>query len=48
MAEKTATINTPLGIHARPAALLVQAAAQFAADAKRRVFFRGDPQRRLR
>ena len=32
MVEKTATINNPLGIHARPAALLVQAAAQFKAD----------------
>jgi phosphocarrier protein len=32
MAEKTVTINNPLGIHARPAALLVQAAAQFKAD----------------
>ena len=32
MAEQTATINNPLGIHARPAALLVQAAAQFTAE----------------
>ena len=32
MVEKTATINNPLGIHARPAALLVQTAAQFKAD----------------
>ena len=32
MLEKTATINNPLGIHARPAALLVQAAAQFQAN----------------
>lgn len=31
MVEKTATINNSLGIHARPAALLVQAAAQFEA-----------------
>lgn len=32
MVEKTATINNPLGIHARPAALLVQTAAQFKAE----------------
>ena len=32
MAERTATINNQLGIHARPAALLVQAAAQFKAE----------------
>ncbi len=32
MVEKTATITNPLGIHARPAALLVQAAAQFTAN----------------
>ena len=32
MVEKTATINNPLGIHARPAALLVQTAAQFNAE----------------
>ena len=32
MLEKTAIIKNPLGIHARPAALLVQAAAQFKAD----------------
>ena len=32
MVEKTATIINPLGIHARPAALLVQAAAQFTAN----------------
>ncbi|HIG53631.1 MAG TPA: HPr family phosphocarrier protein [Candidatus Latescibacteria bacterium] len=32
MVEKTATINNPLGIHARPAALLVQAAARFKAE----------------
>lgn len=32
MPEKMATIKNPLGIHARPAALLVQAAAQFKAD----------------
>lgn len=32
MVEKTATINNPLGIHARPAALLVQTAARFTAD----------------
>ena len=32
MVEKTATINNPLGIHARPAALLVQKAAQFKAE----------------
>ncbi len=32
MVEKTATINNPLGIHARPAALLVQTAGRFKAD----------------
>ena len=32
MAERTATINNQLGIHARPAALLVQAAAQLKAE----------------
>ncbi len=32
MVEKTATINNPLGIHARPAALLVQTAAKFKAE----------------
>ncbi len=32
MVEKTATIINPLGIHARPAALLVQAAAQYTAN----------------
>ena len=32
MVEKTATITNPLGIHARPAALLVKAAAQFTAN----------------
>ena len=32
MIEKTATINNPLGIHARPAALLVQTAARFKAE----------------
>ena len=32
MVEKTATINNPLGIHARPAALVVQTAAQFQAE----------------
>ena len=32
MPEKTATIKNLLGIHARPAALQVQAAAQFKAD----------------
>ena len=32
MLEKTATINIPLGIHARPAALLVQVAARFNAE----------------
>lgn len=32
MVEKTATITNPLGIHARPAALLVQAAARFTAN----------------
>ena len=32
MLEKTATINNPLGIHARPAALLVQVAARFNAE----------------
>ena len=32
MSEKIATIKNPLGIHARPAALLVQAAARFTAD----------------
>ena len=32
MVEKTATITNPLGIHARPAALLVRAAAQFEAN----------------
>lgn len=32
MVEQTATIHNPLGIHARPAALLVQTAAQFQAD----------------
>ena len=32
MVEKTATINNPLGIHARPAALLVQMAARFKAE----------------
>ena len=39
MVEKTATITNPLGIHARPAALLVQAAAQFTANI---YFSRGD------
>jgi len=32
MAEKTVVVTNPLGIHARPATLLVQTAAQFAAD----------------
>ena len=32
MLKKTATINNPLGIHARPAALLVQVAARFNAE----------------
>ena len=32
MVEKTAIITNPLGIHARPAALLVQAAARFTAN----------------
>ena len=32
MVEKMATITNPLGIHARPAALLVQAAARFTAN----------------
>ncbi len=39
MIEKTVTINNPLGIHARPAALLVQAAAPFKADI---TFSKGD------
>jgi phosphotransferase system HPr (HPr) family protein len=38
MIEKTVTINNPLGIHARPAALLVQEAALFKAD----IFFSKD------
>ena len=32
MIEKTVVIANPLGIHARPAALIVQRAAQFAAE----------------
>jgi len=32
MVEKTVTVNNPLGIHARPAALLVQMASKFQAD----------------
>ncbi len=32
MIKKTATIHNPLGIHARPAALLVQTAARFKAE----------------
>ena len=39
MIAKIAVVNNPLGIHARPAALLVQEAAKFAAD----IFFsKGD------
>ena len=41
MPEKTATIINLLCIHARPAALLVQAAAQFKADI---YFSKGDVQ----
>jgi phosphotransferase system HPr (HPr) family protein len=32
MIEKNVTINNPLGIHARPAALIVQEAARFKAE----------------
>ena len=32
MVTRTVVINNPLGIHARPAALVVQAAAKFEAD----------------
>lgn len=32
MIEKIVTINNPLGIHARPAALIVQEAARFKAE----------------
>ncbi len=32
MLEKKVTVNNELGIHARPAALLVQAASRFEAD----------------
>jgi len=32
MVEKTVVVNNPLGIHARPAALLVQMASKFQAD----------------
>ena len=32
MIDKTVVITNPLGIHARPAALIVQEAAQFAAE----------------
>jgi len=32
MVEKTVIVNNPLGIHARPAALLVQMASKFQAD----------------
>ena len=42
MREKTATIRNILGIHARPAALLVQAAARFKADI---YFSKGDVER---
>ena len=41
MVEKTVVINNPLGLHARPAALVVQAAAKF----KSEIFFsKGDIQ----
>jgi phosphocarrier protein len=32
MASRTVTVTNPLGIHARPAALVVQAAAKFQSD----------------
>ena len=32
MVQKTVIVTNPLGIHARPATLLVQSAARFAAD----------------
>ena len=32
MQERTVVINNPLGIHARPAALVVQAASRYGAD----------------
>ncbi len=32
MASRTVTVTNPLGIHARPAALVVQAAARFQSD----------------
>ncbi|MFH1570742.1 MAG: HPr family phosphocarrier protein [Gemmatimonadota bacterium] len=32
MVERTVIVTNPLGIHARPATLLVQSAARFAAD----------------
>ena len=32
MLEKTVTVNNPLGIHARPAALIVQEAALFKSE----------------
>jgi phosphotransferase system HPr (HPr) family protein len=32
MVEKTVIVNNPLGIHARPAALLVQMASRFQAE----------------
>lgn len=32
MVKRTVVITNPLGIHARPAALVVQAASKFAAD----------------
>ncbi len=39
MIEKTIVITNPLGIHARPAALIVQEAAQFTAEI---MFTKGD------
>ncbi len=39
MVEETAVVNNPLGIHARPAALVVQAASKFKAEI---LFSKGD------